>query len=518
MKSSTVWLWVLGLLSGCLPSQKPLDDANADVTVRGLQVRDTNHGVWPPQAMARNPRFQLWLDGALGAPEKRVFLIRGALDPDTEADLLDPPLRESTEDRLLGLTFSEAGPEQLVAAPDAPIEPGQDLTLAVLETSEKLWSQALHVSTAPAAGAAFVESLPASQARGVPTNLNAAWLRFDGYLDLGGAMATLESSETVSPLPIQSQRCSELGLPDGDCLRLAPAAPLPAQSTVTLRLVGLRDGTGAPLGDLTISVQTGDADETVPAALESACALDERFVDQVGCLLELDTRVELRLTVDEPLIASVAAGSQVRSAFSFGADVQLFIDELSAGVAVPATLTLTDLAGNLRTAPLLLSPPADLPDLSIEEIRPDPLGPEPAQEMIELLNFGSEPIELQGFFVSDDASDEGVRIVDALRVLPSERVLVVAPDFDPRERADGMLSPGVRIARTDKALSLSNEGEPLFLRDPSGRRVSAAPRQKPAREGACLARSAADRRSAAADAFRADPNQTCTPGTETIWP
>lgn len=167
---------------------------------------------------------------------------------------------------------------------------------------------------------------------------------------------------------------------------------------------------------------------------------------------------------------------------------------------------------------MLLSPPNELSRLSIDEVRVDPLGPEPAQEMIELLNFGGEPVDLQGCFVSDDPNERGVRIVNALRVLPAERVLVVGPDFDPRERADGMLSPGVRLARTDRHLSLSNQGERLFLRDPEGRRLSASPRMEPAREGACVARSRGDRRSGSAAVFRADPHSGCTPGAETIWP
>ena len=90
--------------------------------------------------------------------------------------------------------------------------------------------------------------------------------------------------------------------------------------------------------------------------------------------------------------------------------------------------------------------------------------------------------------------------------------------FDARDASDGPLKPGVRLARTDKALSLSNDGSIVLLRDAQMRRISAAPRLKPAQAGACIARISADPRRGSPSDFARDPQQSCTPGVQTLWP
>jgi len=201
-----------------------------------------------------------------------------------------------------------------------------------------------------------------------------------------------------------------------------------------------------------------------------------------------------------------------------GASIELALHDLKPGTEYPSSLTLTDLAGHTSRVPLALATVDDLATISIDEVRGDPLGAEPMQESIELFNFGSEAAQIKGFFVSDDVSKPGLPIVDDLSVLPGERVLVVGPKFDPRDTSDGVLSPGVRLAHTDKALSLSNAGEALYLRDAHGRRLSSAPSMEPAHSGACIARIVDDPRTGAAQGFAQDPDGTCTPGRETSWP
>jgi hypothetical protein len=87
---------------------------------------------------------------------------------------------------------------------------------------------------------------------------------------------------------------------------------------------------------------------------------------------------------------------------------------------------------------------------------------------------------------------------------------VVAPEFDLADVSDGELPPGVRVVRLDRAMSLRNDGDALFLRDASGARLSESRRLGADVAGRCIAR--VDDSSE----FIADPAGACTPGSATF--
>jgi hypothetical protein len=131
------------------------------------------------------------------------------------------------------------------------------------------------------------------------------------------------------------------------------------------------------------------------------------------------------------------------------------------------------------------------------------------------MNRGDTPIDLDGFSISDDAFDEGEPIERSAVVHPGARVLLVPDGFDPEEARDDPVPPGAAIVRTGTSLAgsgLSNSGEPLFLRDPAGRRVSAAPAVPRPRAGVCLVRVSEDVRDGSAGSFDYDGEGRCTPG------
>lgn len=132
---------------------------------------------------------------------------------------------------------------------------------------------------------------------------------------------------------------------------------------------------------------------------------------------------------------------------------------------------------------------------------------------MELLNFGTEPIQLMGFSLTDDAFAKGRTLVTPLAVEPGERVLVVSPAFDVSEVSDGLLPGGVRLVRLDGALSLRNDGTALFLRDAQGRRVAESPSMAPEAAGQCIAQVSGTGTTVAE--FAPDPRGGCTPGTAT---
>jgi hypothetical protein len=178
-------------------------------------------------------------------------------------------------------------------------------------------------------------------------------------------------------------------------------------------------------------------------------------------------------------------------------------------------LRLEGLSGQVAEHGLSLETAYALAPLALDEVRPDPLGPEPAQEYVELFNFGTEPVNIMGFSLTDDSFDPGRALTAALAVEPGERVLVVGPAFDAREPSDGELPAGVRLVRLEAALSLRNEGEALFLRDELGRRVAELPRIAPQGAGQCIGR-LLDAEGRAE--FVPDPRGRCTPGGPTLEP
>lgn len=173
-----------------------------------------------------------------------------------------------------------------------------------------------------------------------------------------------------------------------------------------------------------------------------------------------------------------------------------------------------DAAGNETLATTTLTTEDELAPLSLTEVLADPLGPEPAQEWIELASFGAEPVALRGFTLADGADGATAIDSDAI-VYPGARVLLVPDAFDPQSALDATIPEGTTLVRVGKALGrsgLANAGEAVYLRDERGRRVSAAPATPRPRAGACLVRVADDPRTSEAGSFGYDANGTCTPG------
>jgi hypothetical protein len=347
----------------------------------------------------------------------------------------------------------------------------------------------------------------------VPPNLARLLLRFDGYVaGFPGEVVLRDDAGAAHMLRSELSDCAELGLPDGDCAWLAPEAPLAAERGYELQLEGLRDATGAALPAQPISFATrSEPDAAPPAFAAVSCALDETELE-VGCALAGEASVLLRGSADEPVLVTLTAGGVRSARLAIGGAFELPLTGLPSGVTLSAQLRVEDLAGHASERGLSLQTAYALPRLAIDEVRPDPLGAEPAQEYVELFNFGNEPVQIIGFSLTDDAFATGRRVVNSLAVEPGERVLVVGPEFDARDPSDGLVPAGVRLARLDRALPLRNDGEALFLRDEVGRRVAESPRLAPQAAGQCIGRIASEQRVE----FIPDPGGSCTPGTPTL--
>lgn len=160
-------------------------------------------------------------------------------------------------------------------------------------------------------------------------------------------------------------------------------------------------------------------------------------------------------------------------------------------------LAFIDLFGETIAIDLELEPHRSLPELHLIESLADPIGPEPAQEYLVLYHAGAEPASLDGYRISDSPFRPGDPFPAGAAIAPGARALLVSDLYDPAYPGEPSPPPASAIIRFSGSITsngLANQGEPIYLIDPEGRRVSAMPRVE-VREGSCLlARSIEDRR------------------------
>jgi hypothetical protein len=506
---------LLGLCA-CFRGLDSVQQKDARLLELTLDVHDQNDALWDAENAPRGPVFFLHSnDRAKLDLAKHLFLLRGVPSSELIEDLRSGNLRAATELARVALRTDLCAELEGngCAAPRASLEPGARYTLVWAAVAGTVQFPIV-VSRSPAAGAAMVESLPGELSGRVPTNLARALVRFDGYLAQDSARLELRD-EAGQSVPADSRLlpCVELGLRAGDCAELVPSAALTKAARHTLRfLAPLADLTGARLPEREISfVTSAESDLRAPALRALDCAKDEQLVGAL-CVLAGERGAAVRARSDEAGVLALSADSvQPNQASAIGpaGDYALTLPLESESAVL---VTLRDLAGNASYAHVRLAPAADLAALSIDEVRVDPLGPEPAQEYVELLNFGASNVSLMGFSLTHDPFAQGQVITADVTVAPGERVLLVAPDFDARETSDGPLPAGVRLARLARPLALRNEGTTLYLRDGQGRRISAAPALAPEKAGQCVHRVGEDPRSGDGLSFARDEHASCTPG------
>ena len=496
-------------LCGCFRELDAVRYGPATLPSIHLEVRDHSGAVWPATDCPRMATFVLhFAKSAPGDAVRHLFLLRAAPSEQTLTDLASGKLNARSEAQRLPLTLHAQG-AALQATSERPLEPAAHYTLVWAEAHGAV-QLPITVSASPAAGAQLVQSLPAALDARVPPNLTRILLRFDGYVrgDAPGLVRLLDDAGNDLAGPAVHSPCSAFGLGPGDCIGITLDHELaPRQRHHLTMAEGLSDATMTPLPALDIPFTTSaERDLLAPRLLPLDCAKDEARHGSV-CVLSSDDHLTLRARSDENGILELAIAPGVYAALASAGEYTL-----SSPLLAPtrALLVLGDMAGNRTQLELQVAPARDLAQVSIEEVRVDPLGPEPAQEYVELLNFGEQPVSIMGFTLTDDPYAEGQRIADERELAPGERVLAVAPDFDVRDETDGEPASGAHYVRLSGPLSLRNDGAALLLRDASGRRLSASPALAPGQAGQCIVRSGLDHR--APLGFVQERSGGCTPG------
>lgn len=474
-----------------------------------------------------NPRFVVDVPRGLDPAGDTVALLSGPVDTPLLEDLRRAPFGAAQLARAVPIDL-RGDPRRIEILPRAPLEPGgvyslviagwaRDLREAWLWDDRRGLASELRVSSAPDAGGRLLGFWPADTSSGVASNLAFVAARFEGTL-LDAASALRIEDALGQPLPGRSRevRCSELDLPGHSCLLVEPYAPLdPSRDYRIVVDEALRDIGGAPLGPLSARFRTAEADHQPPRWVAHPCEPDASAVP-VGCALIDDESIALEVALDEPAQLILLADAQP-PLLSLAHDrvARFRLDGLAPDQALALSLFARDAAGNESVTEFVLQTSSPLPTLSITEVRADPRGAEPAQEYVELWNFGAEPLDLLGYSLSDDPQLEGSVIEQSWLLHPGARALLVARDFDAGAPQDVQPPEGTALVRTGNALGragLSNAGEALLLRDPSGRRISAVPARPAPRPGVCVVRVSDSLRDGSDGSFALDEEGTCTPG------
>lgn len=507
---------------GCLPepTSLPLPEAGT-VAPPSLAAFDGGGAMVALDDLPRRPR--LALEGLLEDASAAPVLVAGELDASLLADAARAPWSAETLARLLPCEVRRET-DRYVLAPRAALVPGAALVLVVpawardqrgLSIARPL-AFALRVR-ATEGGAALAQTFPADGATGVPASLVAFDVRFDDRVEGLEALELVDVGGGVVPTMTSIADCAGLGFEPGSCARLRPRLPLELGHAYRLRIPEtVRDRFGDVPSEVGASFRVqGLVEVQAPVPLALTCATDERPIDGY-CVLVQDERVSIRARFARPTRVSAAFAGVQRIAVDRFGDVRIEWTGLGPETVGELAIASEALDGTRLSSTHPLSTEPRLAPLVIAEVRADAVGPEPAQEYVELWNASSEALEIGGFRLSDAEDREGDALPATLRVEADARILVVADTFDPLAPQDVRPPPGATLARIGSSLGssgLTNGGEPLFLRDTLGRRVAEMPAVAAPGPGICVVRIAPPGRASPASVYGIASHRSCTPGT-----
>ncbi|MCB9617271.1 MAG: lamin tail domain-containing protein [Sandaracinus sp.] len=467
---------------------------------------------WPLDQTPRRPLLTIETTRTIVADEREdVFVFRELPMEAVLDDLARPPLLVAHARELVPCEVVRA-PTSVTLTPQVPLVPGARYLVALAGWAHTEDDQTFAPFVAPFrvatshAGALPTASWPPDGAAGVPPELALATVRFDdtfdGEVHLRGPDGPASTSSEIVP-------CDALGWDDGTCVVLRWDGLLRPSSTYTLEVdADSVDRSGAPLEPWRARFETGWPGAEDFEWLPVPCALDERPMGSL-CVLADDESVRLRAQVDRPVRAFLYGPTTSDRTVAPRGELVLSLDRLDADRALDVELRLVGLDGNEHIERLSVATTPTLASVTITEVCADPRGPEPRQEWVELLNFGAVPVRLEGFALSDRPDREGDLVASGASVPAGGRVLLVADAFDASSPDDPSPPAGVPLVRLGTSLAsggLSNAGEPLYLRDAEGRRISSVPATPSDGPGTCIRRTGGPRDR---DGFVVGP---CTPG------
>jgi hypothetical protein len=222
-----------------------------------------------------------------------------------------------------------------------------------------------------------------------------------------------------------------------------------------------------------------------PLLIEPAVCTNDEAAFGPGCVRVMDDRLYGR-SPEVPMLWAIQ-GEGIDAVFAVTAEEPFVIAPLPASTKLTLDVTTINNRGDaLRTffSATTLPPMAHV---ILNEVLANPLGSEPAQEWIELVNDGSVPAELAGYVVIDVG---GKTLLPNGVLAPGGFALLVNEGFMEGDDYDPAPSPGTLILHVPKLGKdgLANSGEPLKLLRSDGMVVSHFPSDPKPKPGTSVAR------------------------------
>lgn len=267
------------------------------------------------------------------------------------------------------------------------------------------------------------------------------------------------------------------------CVRFEPTAqPGLAEQTGPLMPPPVWPDEAAPVARL--EPRPLERDGSADRAERPACAGDQVALGPT-CAWVADDRLLVAGTAT-PLLWNVLAPGldQVTAA---AADQPFWVHPLPYNRVVLLDLLVADTAGERTSWTVTVRTRSPMAHLVINEVLANPVGAEPAQEWVELYNDGRAPAVLAGYELVDAG---GHTPLPGGVLSPGRYALLVNQDYDEEDEFDPAPAAGTLIVRvpTLGKNGLSNQGEPLLLRDGDGRTVSRFPATPKPKSGVSVMR------------------------------
>jgi hypothetical protein len=276
------------------------------------------------------------------------------------------------------------------------------------------------------------------------------------------------------------------------------------------------DGDGPPATDAD--------DVTAPAFVEPACEASEVAVAG-ACASVGPGTAALRLATDEAAALEVTAPAGSRAevlSAPWSTEHLIVVAGLTAATEVELQVSAADINGNTAQSSCAVLA-LDGPPVSITEVLADPLGEEPAQEFVEIANYGDAAVDISGWMIDDGGDCNGDALPAGTVLEPGAVALLVGSEFDAASTADPPPAEGALVVAVEGSLGtsgLTNSAvETIELYDAYGALVSVYDgRLGDPVEGASPSRIRAEAPDGCPSAFGTAPGKPSTPGTVRFVP
>jgi len=187
-----------------------------------------------------------------------------------------------------------------------------------------------------------------------------------------------------------------------------------------------------------------------------------------------------------PVLWSIST-SGIEHTFAALPEEPFVIAMLSPSTSITMDVVALDNRGEALHATFSATTLPPMPHVVLNEALANPLGPEPQQEWVELVNDGLAPADLAGYVLADVG---GETPLPQAVLSPGAYALIVNETFDESGESDPPPAPETLILRVPKLgkSGLSNEGEALKLLDANKATVSRLPASPKPKPGMSLAR------------------------------